>query len=438
MTDQMPTPEEGEKVLPCGITPQQKEKWDTTSSMMGWTCPGFQHLWYKLLSNNDGDHLAIFTKDTPYAATDGKNIMVNPDTFFNFSVQERLYIMAHEIVHNVFGDVELLHRCATSGQVPMNDGTTLPFRNDIMQKAMDYRINALLDESRIGKRPPVGNFDPETTSEHSVLDVYKRHYEKEADDGKDGEDGQGPGNNPGGFDNLMKPGASTGQNPQQAAQQRNSQQWATEIAAAQVVEQQKSQGKMAAALKRMFQKILEPEVDWRDHIATIINRITGTGGWNWKQPDEWWTPHDFYSPRRSGRGAGWIVVWGDTSGSRGDDELASNMGELAGILEDLRPARLTVVWCDAAPSYIDELSDAGDLKGIQARGVGGGGGTDQEPVFKWMADQPDKPDLYIGFTDGFVDFPKKQPDFPVIWASSTDKKYPWGQVVRVNKKPKQP
>jgi predicted metal-dependent peptidase len=237
---------------------------------------------------------------------------------------------------------------------------------------------------------------------------------------------------------MMPPGASQGQNPQQSAQQRNPQQWATEIAAAQVVEDQKSHGKTAGALKRMFQKLLEPEVDWRDHIATLINRIGGTGGWNWKQPDEWWTPHDFFSPRRSGKGAGWIVVWGDTSGSRGDDEISSNMAELAGILEDVRPARLTVLWCDAAVSYVDELSDPAELKTIQARGAGGGGGTDQEPVFDWIANQVDQPDLYIGFTDGFVDFPDKAPRYPVIWASSTDKAYPWGQVVRVNRKPRAP
>jgi hypothetical protein len=33
-----------------------------------------------------------------------------------------------------------------------------------------------------------------------------------------------------------------------------------------------------------------------------------------------------------------------------------------------------------------------------------------------------------------VTFPRKEPPYPVIWASSTDKKdYPWGEVVRVNK-----
>lgn len=436
MTDQVPATPQGEKVLDCGLTPQQKEKWESTCSMMVWTCPGFAHLWYKLLNNHNGDYTAVMTKQVPIAATDAKNILINPDKFFDYSLPERTFIMGHEIVHNVYGDVELLHRCHNAGIVPMNDGSkSLPFREDIMQKAMDLRINALLIKSKIGKPPKEGHFDPKMTGEESVLDVYKKVYEEEC---PDGDDGQGPGGNPGGFDNVMKPGQSTGQNPQSAAQQRNPQQWQVEIAAAQIIEAQKSQGKMAGALKRMFEKLLEPEVDWKQHIQTLINRITGSGGWNWKQPDEWWTPHEFFSPRRSGKGAGWIVIWGDTSGSRGNDEIASNMAELAGILEDVNPARLTVLWCDAQIDFIDEIKDPADLAHIQARGVSGGGGTSQEPVFDWIAQQPDQPDLYIGFTDGFVDFPPTAPKYPVIWASSTDKAYPFGQVVRVNKRPTQP
>ncbi len=419
---------------PLVLTPENREKWNDTSSMMIWKCPGFTHLWYKLLQNGCGEDGAIMTRAVPYAATDGKNILINPDSFFKFKLPERLYIMAHEVMHNVYGDVDLLYKCNAMGSVPTTDGGKLPFRESTMQRAMDLRINALLNKTNIGKAPKEGHYDPKMTGEEGVLDTYKKCYLEEGPDPEG--DGTGGGkDNPGGFDTLKRPGLSTGQSAQDA--QRNPGQWQVEMAAAEVVEQDKAHGKLAGALKRLFQAILEPEVDWRNHIQTLINRVSGTGGWNWKQPDEWWAPHEFFSPRRSGKGAGWIVIWGDTSGSRGDDEIASNMAELAGILEDLQPARITVLWCDAEIAFVDEVSDPADLAKIQARGVKGGLGTSQEPVFQWIADQMDQPDLYIGFTDGFVDFPPKAPAYPVIWASSTDKDYPWGQVVRVNRKPKQ-
>lgn len=412
------------------ISAEHQKKWADTMSMMIWTAPGFQHILYKLLNaqgNTPSDYVAIMSEDAGIACTDGKNIVVNPKRFFDeFSLPERVFITAHEIVHNVYGDVELLHRCQQSGKVPANDGTFKPFNNDIMQRAMDARINALLMESRIGKAPKVGHFDPEVKANDSVLDVYQKYYEDEAPDSG--------GNNPGGFDNLQKPGSATGQNPGSAASARNPQQWAVEIAAAQTIEQAKAQGKMAGGLKRMFQTLLEPEVPWIDHIETLINRTVGDGGIDWTQPNPWFGAFDFFVPAETGKGAGWIVVWGDTSGSRSDAELASNMSELAGIMEAVNPARLTVLWCDAAVDFIDEIEDPVDLAKIQSRGTGGGGGTSYKPVSEWIAAQgPDVPDLFIGFTDGYVSFPKRAPKFPVIWASSTDKEYPFGQVVRVNK-----
>jgi predicted metal-dependent peptidase len=430
-----------EPVTQCGMTPQEEAKWADTVSMMAWTAPGFRHLWYKMLSqthNSGGSpYVAVCTKDCGIAATDGQNLLINPERFFKMGLPERVYVAAHEIVHNVYGDVELLHRCMSTGKVPMHDGTSVPFDNDTMQKAMDARINALLDESKIGKKPlkidgqPVGHYDKEVKGDASVLDVYRRYYEDKFPDGEGGLPG---GNNPGGFDSLMKPGQSTGQNPQVAQQQRNPSQWAVEIAAAQTIEQMKSQGKMAGALKRMFESILEPEVNWLDHIATLINRTCGDGSYDWSHPDEWFSVLDVYSPKPTGQGAGWIVLWGDTSGSRNDKEIASNVAELAGMLADVNPERLTVIWCDAEIDYIDEIEDPMDLEKIVARGTAGGGGTSQAPVFDWIAKQMDVPDLYIGFTDGFVDFPEREPRYPVIWASSTDQSYPWGQVVRVNKR----
>lgn len=429
-------PEEGTgKVKERVLTATEKKQWGDTMSMMVWTAPGFQHILYKLLNaqNGGGEHVAVMATDVPYAATDGKNVIVNPDTFFKeFSLPERVYVLGHEIIHNVFGDVELLHRCSVSGKVPMNDGTSKPFHNHIMQRAMDVRINALLNESKIGRAPKEGHFDKEITSANSVLDIYGKYYEDEAPDesGK----GQGPGGNPGGFDTLQKPGASTGQNPQQAAAQRNPQQWAVEIAAAQTIEQARSQGKMAASLKRMFKQLLEPEVPWIDHIETLINRVCGDGGYDWTTPDPWMAVHEFFSPSPTGHGAGWIVIWGDTSGSRSDQELASNMAELGGIMEAVNPQRLTVLWCDADIDYIDELTDPMDLAKVQARGAGGGGGTSYQPVLDWIKKNGEgDPDLFIGFTDGYVTFPKREHAFPTIWASSTDHVYPFGQVVRVNK-----
>ncbi len=268
-------------LLPCGLTRAQKEAWDTTCSMMVLTAPGFTHLLYKLLSNNNGDYTAIFTETVPNAATDGDNILMNPAWYFDkkLTTNNRVFIMGHEIMHNVYNDIQLLHYCSTSGQVPTNDGASLPFDNGVLQRAMDYRINALLIETKIGIPPEEGNFSKEYTSADSVLDIYAREYaKKKASPSQSAQEG-GDKPNPGGFDNLLPPGKSTGKDPETAAGERNPDQWAVEVAVSQQLEiDNRAEGKTPAGLLRMFKAILEPDVDWTTHIATLINRVTGSAG----------------------------------------------------------------------------------------------------------------------------------------------------------------
>jgi predicted metal-dependent peptidase len=413
------------EITPIGLTPQQTSQWQDTMSLMAWTCPGFRHLFYKLLANNDGAYGAVPTRDVPVAATDQRNIMINPDTFFkNYSLKERVFIMGHEVVHNVYNDVEFLNRCLRNGTVPMDDGTTLPFREGTMQKAMDFRINALLKDSNIGSPPKDVLLDPTiATANEGVCDVYRKVWDDEENNGGKKVGGKS-------FDLILGPGAGSGGN----AAPRNQQQWQVEVAAAAKLEAMKSQGRGHGSLNRFFNQILNPVVPWTDHIKGIFNRKVGTGSWNWKKPDRRMIVRDIYLPSRSGNGAGWIVCWADTSGSIGEEEMCRYMAELSSILSDCNPKRITVCWCDDEIHRIDEIEEALDLEEVKHSGTqGGGGGTDCQPVFDWIAEHTEQPEVFIGFTDGYVSFPPSTPDIPVIiWAMTTEKDAPFGDMVRIN------
>jgi predicted metal-dependent peptidase len=405
--------------------------------MMGWTCPGFRHIWYKLLDNNKGSYTAVVSRSihgSP-AATDAKNIIIDPEEFFKYSLPERVFIMAHEIVHNMYGDVELLHRCARSGQVPMHDGSSLPFENGTMQHAMDLRIDCLLIQSNIGKPPQISKdrtkgLDLAATANSSVLDQYRRLYKKKPDGDEEG--GDQPGGNGGGFDTLLPPGKSTGQQPGEAATERNQQQWAVETAAAQTLESMKAQGSLPASMQRLFKEILEPEVDWTQQVLAEIARTCGTGNFNWKKGDRRFLAQDIFLPSQSGFGAGHLVLWGDTSGSRGDETIVSTISEIAGIIEDTRPKRITMLWGDSEVANVEEIDEASDLHSLVPKG---GGGTDIDPALQWVADNCEEaPDMFMAFTDGYFDFPEEAPPYPVLWVLNTDVKPPWGASVRVLKR----
>ena len=174
-------PEEDDgKITPCDLTPAQRAQWGDTMSLMAWTCPGFRYLFYKLLANNDGKYGAVPTTKVPVAATDARNIMINPEPFFAYNLKERVFIMGHEVTHNIYSDVEFLNRCNQTGTVPMDDGSVLPFREDTMQKAMDFRINAMLRDSSIGSPPKDCLLDDTIAkAQDGVCEVYKRVYEDE-------------------------------------------------------------------------------------------------------------------------------------------------------------------------------------------------------------------------------------------------------------------
>ncbi len=417
-----------------------QKKWEDTLSMLMWKAPGMAHLLYSLLDaqgSSESQYVALMSKDVPVAATDGRHISLNPDTFFQMTLPERVFVLAHEVCHNARGDCEMLHRVSASGKVPMYDGTSLPFDDETIQTSMDAVINAWLKESDIGDPPACGHFDDKVTGSDSFLDVYKKYYKKKPEGGEDGQPKPGKGKG-GGFDTLTKPGALTGKDPAKAASQRSNDKWGVEMQQALALEKMKRHGSLPACMERFFNDLLEPKIRWQDKIQMLINRVVGDGSWRWDVPHPYLGNaggDQYFVPSPTGFGAGWILLWMDTSGSIGEKELLEGSSEVVGLLEEVTPQRLTVVWCDAAISYVDEITDVADMAAVRARGVKGGGGTDYQPVLDWIAKNNDGyPDLFIAFTDGYVTFPAKEHPFPTIWASSTDVVYPFGEVVRLNQK----
>jgi predicted metal-dependent peptidase len=110
---------------------------------------------------------------------------------------------------------------------------------------------------------------------------------------------------------------------------------------------------------------------------------------------------------------------------------------MAGVIDQVRPSRLTVIFCDASikDGGVVELDEGSDLRNLKPVG---GGGTSYKPVLDWIAknNRGEQPDLFIAFTDGYVTFADKPHPFPTIWASSTkpgEAEYPpYGQVVYIN------
>lgn len=407
------------------MTATQEKLWSDTRVALLWHAPAFAHIFYTMMDNTPSKHIAYFTEAVPIAATDGESLLLNPKTFFKYNLNERVFICVHEIMHCIWNHCGLMHQFYQRGKVAYNDGTSLPYNPQVMNVATDLVINDALIESKIGQFSKDWLHNTSIANGNdSAIDAYKKVF-KESKAGKKPIAGVS-------FDEHLAPGTLKGKDPRTAAGDRNEAQWKAEVAAG--VASAKAQGKMPGNLDRLLKELMEPQVAWQEHIQALFARKLGGGSYSWRAPDRRLIVRDIYSPGRSGFGCGTVVVGADTSGSIGDATLNMFFAEVAGMLEDLRPQRLVIVWCDASVNRVDELEDAMDLNNVRCKGAPGGGGTAFEPVFAEIEKMGLEPDALVYLTDGYGSFPKREPKYPVIWGSISPKdavKYPFGDVVLI-------
>jgi predicted metal-dependent peptidase len=407
---------------PYTLNATEEKQWGETRAALMWTCPAFSSIMYSMLDTVGSDHIALFTKspEVPIAATDGSSLILNPDGFFKMSLAERVFVVAHEIMHCVFDHCGSSARFQRQGKISYQDGKKLEFNFETMNIAQDLVINDALIESKVGKFPQGGMHDKSiATHMDSAIDVYRKVYKKPPPPGK-------------GFDQHLAPGTSQGKDAASAQQARSPQAWANAVAAGAAAA--KAMGKLPGALERLLSDALEPQVDWKERIKSLFARRVGSSRYDWRKPDRRLITRDIYAPGRSGHGAGTIVVACDTSGSIGDKEISMFFGEMYGILEDTNAKQIVIMWCDAAINRVDIAEDAGDLNTLRCKGAPGGGGTSFIPVFDEIAARGLEPDALVYLTDGMGTFPAKAPSYPVIWGNIYPaSKYPFGDVVDVPK-----
>ena len=408
------------------ITPQQARAWEETRVALLWQCPAFTHVMYTMMDKAGSEHIAVFTPDIPIAATDGETLLLNPETFFKYNLPERVFIVAHEIMHCILNHCILNRQFTRAGKVGYKDGSSLPYDAEMMNVATDLVINSLLKESKIGQFHPDWLLDEKiATGKDAAIDVYAKIYKQK--DGKGGSGQKGKS-----FDEHLTPGSGSGKDEHTATTARNDQEWQTAVTAG--VNAAKAQGKLPAGLAVFFDQVLNPEVPWADKVQAFFARKVGSGSYDWRRADRRLIMRDIYAPGRSGHGAGTVVVAVDTSGSIIADKglMDRFMGELSGILEEVRPKRMLVMWIDADVHAVDEVDDPNEIRSLKPKG---GGGTDFRPAFKWLDDNHIVPDALVYLTDGYGSFPQHAPNYPVLWGNVTahisETHYPFGEVVNV-------
>ncbi len=386
--------------------------------------------------------------------TDAKKFYYNPDFIDSLKPAETQFILAHEALH-----------CALSHFLRRQH--RVKHRWDL---ACDYAINPILLAE--GLTPPPGilhlkQYEGMTAEEiypliadNDMSETLDQHlYDKEdqfSEGGQDSSDNpldhENQGNQPPEEKQQNPQSGKNGQgeqdkNPESAGKQEFDEnaggseappppltqqeaedlsiQWQQRMAGA--AQQAQQAGKLSGVMKRLVDRLLQPNLPWRMLLARYMT-AQARDDYSYARPSTRRGDPAIFPTLKSAEIN--VLVAVDVSGSVSDKELRECLSEINAIKGQMR-AKVILIACDSDivedfPQVFEpweEVTLPDTLKG--------GGTTDFRPVFDWVARQDKQPDTLIYFTDAQGAFPL-EPNYPVIWLIKGKGEVPWGQRIQLN------
>jgi predicted metal-dependent peptidase len=358
------------------------------------------------------------TLSPPTLATDGERIWAHPDWIAKHTGDEIKWALAHETFHCVF-------------QHFIRADSSRDWRK--WNIAGDVVINVLLetggkDKRKVGHRP--GNIIWEASeilggkTAQQLYDlgkttegVYRLLPDPPAGGGGgDGEPGEGEGQ----WDSVRPLAGDPSVQAEAAAKMQ--------VRVAQAAAAAKMCGQMDANLERLVGEVLEPKVVWQDQLRHFFTKRARTDH-SYARPNRRFMSQNLYLPGRSGVQLGDILIAIDLSGSVSDAELAEFTAEAVAIKVDCNPAKTHVLYFTDRIRQHD-VFEVDDELVISRNGTGG---TAFSPIFRWAEDHNIDPVACVVLTDLECSDFGPAPPYPVMWASTSRTKAPFGEVIQLRR-----
>jgi predicted metal-dependent peptidase len=202
------------------------------------------------------------------------------------------------------------------------------------------------------------------------------------------------------------------------------------IAAKQAAEAARQAGNLPGHLEKLIGDILEPKLPWKEMLRNFMTQPR-RDDYSMSRPNRRFISSGIYLPAMWSEGLGDMVITVDTSGSISAQELAEFQSEINCILEDTRPQKVYVLYCDTdVHKDVDEFTPDDYPVQLTFRG---GGGTDFTEPFNWVTDHNINPDAFVYLTDLYGSCNAPEPMYPVLWVSTTNQnEVPFGDVVHMS------
>ena len=338
------------------------------------------------------------TEWCPTAATDGKYFYYNKRFVGALSDEETVFLMGHEVLHCVYDHMDVTRR-----------GDRHPVLWNI---ANDYVINADLIDARVGEEIKIvqichdwkyrGKISEEIYDDlfqqmeengqimEIPMDTLDVHLDREEGDDQS-PDSTTKGNTEGDEEGKDGPAQYTAEEKEQIKQEfQNATMQAAKAAGA---------GNLPGGVKRLLDKFLNPQLDWRQLLAMQIQSVMRSD-YTMQTPSRKGRDEGYYFPGLDRETTIDIFVSMDMSGSIFDDMARDFLGEVKGVMDQYTDFKIHLV-CFDTEVYNPQVFDQGNMGEFMEYELAGGGGTDFDCVFDYMKENGITPKKHVMFTDGY-------------------------------------
>ena len=400
----------------------------------------------------------IVSYDCDCYYTNGIVIGYNPEAVLSMSILNNVFVIAHEIMHNLMchstrrngrdarlwniaGDycINSLLEKLKVGEIPRNqDGTPnclLDYKYDGSKLSTEAVYNMLNNKVKPKEKPkgkPKG--DPKDDSEtapqegdgqeaqpEEVEDMIGEQFKEEIAKSKMGlvEDYV-----PDEQDTWEPRGPSDYNQPQ--VQPPSSGQELEDMYTEARVHGQFAGEKQSGDGGYDFEEIValnsEEVISWEDALREYLTIKSRTVK-NWMKPSNKWLQLGFWMPSKAGKTMDDIVIMIDESGSMSEEEIQAVFTNISELFEggDIPLCKVAVIHFsgyDNIPDEHIEIVHEGDMPEYSRRTSGG---TNFEGAFRKAVQLEERgeinPSCYIMMTD-MEDYYPEEPDYPVLWMST--------------------
>lgn len=408
--------------------------------------------------------------DVPTACTNGDKIWVDVLFYAKLDPEERLFVLAHECWHVIlrhflrkFNRNKELWNWATDLEIHFlltKEGLKAPFvlphKPEWKDLSFEEIYDRLLDQAKkgqclgSGKKPDDkagknGSSTITITEDELGKGDKPEDFQGQNSESQDGDSSSAIGDVPKdwnqGKESKNLKGAKKGKgfdshNKKEDPDSKDDDPKEIEdrvcgkIKAAADFARKRNRGTLPAHLQGIVDDLPKNEIPWQQVLRQFVTQTIG-GNRQWLPPNRrhvWKGMYMQSTRQQEFRG----VVALDTSGSCIPD-LPKFFSELVGLLNSFGKYELDVIYCDAKVQKVEHYSDEVNPPTSKEWKMYGGGGTDHNPVFKWIdKNMVEPPNVAILLTDGYTDIPEHQPGYPVLWVLTEDgQELPWGQNLRL-------